>query len=217
MRDSLLQFLTTTNVYDVERDCANAAFEELVKQPPAGLIILDGNAGLGADWPAGVWKSLNGAAVALAIISAPATIEENWPYWKSIFDNIAQQIIDFHGEYRIDPDSAQVIAMHHAVAHLGVSSGRMSVHMAMRQYFTTFAGYEDLLVEERVEMDWPELAEFGSEQFTRGVRSNEEAARQARCRYFFGIDDGHKCLSLVVEQDGRVSFAREINMQSDWG
>lgn len=217
MKGSVVQFLTTTNVYNVEQDCSNAAFMELVKQPPDGLIILDGNAGLGADWPAGIWKSLNGAAVALAIISAPATIEENWPYWKSLFDDIAQKVIDFHGEYRIDRDSAQVIAIHHAVAHFGVVVGQMTVHMAIRQYFMSVAGYEDLLVEDRVEMEWPELAEFGSEQFTRGVRSNEEAARQARCRYFFGIDDGAKCLSIVVEQNGSVSLAREMNTQSHWG
>jgi hypothetical protein len=211
-----MQFLTTTNVYG-PGDHSNEAFLELVKMPPEGVVILDGNAGLGADWPAGVWKSINGAAVALAILSAPSTIKENWPVWKDIFDSIAQQIVEFHGEFRIDRDSAQVIAMHHSVADHGIDPNQMSVHMAFRHFFTTVAGYEDLLNTDRVEMDWPEHGDAGSEEFSRGVRSNEEAARQARCRYIFGIEDGSKCLTIVVDQDGSVLMAKEMNMRSDWG
>jgi hypothetical protein len=211
-----MQFLTTTNVYG-PGDHSNEAFLELVRTPPQGVVILDGNAGLGADWPAGVWKSINGAVVALAIFSAPSTIEENWPIWKEIFDSVAEQVLEFHGEFRIDRDSAQVIAMHHAVATSGFDPERMSVHMAVRHFFTTYAGYEDLLNTDRVEMDWPEHGEFGSEEFSRGVLSNEEAARQARCRYVFGIDDGSKCITIIVEQDGSVSFTEEMNMHSDWG
>ncbi len=211
-----MQFLTTTNVYG-PGDHSNEAFLELVRMPPQGIVILDGNAGLGADWPAGIWKSLNGAAVALAIFAAPSTIEENWPIWKEIFDDIAQQVIEFHGEYRIDRDSAQVIAMHHSVSVCEIDPNRMSVHMAIRHYFTTVAGYEDLLKTDRVDMDWPEHGDYGSEEFSIGVRSNEEAARQARCRYIFGIDDGSKCLTIVVESDGTVSLRREMDMNSAWG
>lgn len=211
-----MQFLTTKNVYG-PGDHSNEAFLNLVRKPPEGVIILDGNAGLGADWPAGIWKSLNGAAVALAILSAPSTIEENWPIWKEIFDRISKQVIDFHGEYRIDRDSAQVLAMHHSVEVHGIEADRMSVHMAIRHYFTGVAGYEDLLITDRVDMDWPEHAEFGSEAFSRGVRSNEEAARQARCRYIFGIDDGENCLTIVVGQDGRILMSEKMDMQSDWG
>lgn len=170
-----MQFLTTTNVYG-PGDHSNEAFLELVRMPPQGIIILDGNAGLGADWPAGIWKSLNGTAVALTIFSAPSTIEENWPVWKEIFDSIAQQVIEFHGEYRIDRDSAQVIAMHHSVAICEIDPKRMSVHMAIRHYFTTVAGCEDLLKTGRVDMDWPKHGDFGSEEFSTGLRSNEEAA-----------------------------------------
>lgn len=211
-----MQFLTTTNVYG-SGDHSNEAFLELVRMPPKGIVILDGNAGLGADWPAGVWKSLNGAAVALAIFAAPSTIEENWPKWKEIFDNIAQQVMEFHGEYRIDRDSAQIIAMHHSVAACEIDPNRLSVHMAVRHYFTTVAGYEDLLQTDRIDMDWPEHGGFGTKEFSIGVRSNEEAARQARCRYIFGIDDGSKCLTIVVESDGTVSLAQEMDMKSDWG
>jgi hypothetical protein len=211
-----MQFLTTTNVYG-PGDHSNEEFLELVRVPPNGIIILDGNAGLGADWPAGIWKSLNGAAIALAIFSAPSTIEENWPAWKELFDNIAQQVIEFHGEFRIDRDSAQVIAMHHGVAECGIDPNRMSVHMAIRHFFTTVPGYEDLLKTNRVDMVWPEHGDFGSEEFSIGVRSNEEAARQARCRYIFGIDDGSKSLTIVVESDGSVSMNQEMNMSSAWG
>jgi len=211
-----MQFLTTTNVYG-PGDHSSEAFLALVRMPPQNIIILEGNAGLGADWPAGIWKSLNGAAVALKIFAAPATIEENWPIWKGIFADISQQIIDFHGEYRIDRDSAQVIAMHHSVAACEVDPNRMSVHMAIRHYFTTVAGYEDLLKADRVDMDWPEHADYGSDDFSIGVRSNEEAARQARCRYIFGIDDGSKCLTIVVESDGTVSMTQEMDMKSAWG
>ncbi len=211
-----MQLLTTTNVYG-PHDRLNEAFLELVRRPPPGIIILNGNAGLGADWPAGIWKSLNGAAVALAILSAPSTIEDNWPVWKEIFDDIAQRVIEFHGEFRIDRDSAQVIAMHHSVITCGIDPKRMSVHMAIRHFFTTVAGYEDLLKTDRVDMDWPEHGDFGSDDFSRGVRSNEEAARQARCRYIFGVDDGSNCLTLVVEQDGSVSMEKGMNMRSDWG
>lgn len=212
-----MQLLTTTNVYDVERDCSNPAFLELVRNPPADAIVLEGNAGLGADWPAGVWKSLNGAAVALAIISAPSTIEENWPRWKSIFNDITQHIIEFHGEYRIDRDSAHVIGIHHAVSQYNLSASKLTIHMAIRHYFASVAGYEDMLKTERTEMDWPESADFGTEPFSQGVRSNEEAARQASCRYIFGIDDGETCLTLVVEQDGSISTTQKLDLKREWG
>jgi hypothetical protein len=211
-----MQFLTTTNVYG-PGDHSNEAFLRLVKNPPQGIVILDGNAGLGADWPAGIWKSLNGLAIALSIFSAPSTIKENWPLWKELFDDIAQRVIEFHGEYRIDRDSAQVIAMHHSVAACGIDANRMSVHMAIRHFFSSFGGYEDLLLTDRVDMYWPEHGDFGSEEFSIGVRSNEEAARQARCRYIFGIDDGSKCITIVVESDGTVSMKRELDMSSAWG
>ncbi|WP_156783300.1 hypothetical protein [Roseovarius nubinhibens] len=211
-----MQLLTTTNVYG-PGDHSNEAFLELVTNPPEGVVVLDGNAGLGADWPAGVWKSLNGAAVALAILSAPSTIEENWPVWKEIFDSIAQKVIEFHGEFRIDRDSAQVIAMHHSVAVCGIDPNSMSVHMAIRHFFTSYPGYEDLLKTDRIDMDWSGNADFGSEAFSHGVRSNEEAARQARCRYIFGINDGSSCLTVVVEQNGNVSMSAAMDMQSSWG
>jgi len=211
-----MQFLTMTNVYG-PGDHSNEKFLELVRVPPQGIIILDGNAGLGADWPAGIWKSLSGAAVALTIFSAPSTIEENWPKWKELFDNVAQQVIEFHGEFRIDRDSAQVIAMHHSVTACGIDPNQMSVHMAIRHFFATVAGYEDLLKTDRVDMDWPEHGDFGSEEFSIGVRSNEEAARQARCRYVFGIYDGSKCLTVVVESDGTISMTREMDMNCAWG
>ncbi len=211
-----MQLLTTTNVYGPYDD-SNESFLELVRRPPQGIIILNGNAGLGADWPAGIWKSLNGAAVALAILSAPSTIQDNWPVWKSIFDDIAQRVIEFHGEFRIDRDSAQVVAMHHSVNTFGLDPKRMTVHMAIRHFFTGTAGYEDLLKTDRVDMDWPEHGDLGSDEFSRAVRSNEEAARQARCRYIFGVEDGSNCLTIVVEQDGSVSMEKGMNMRSDWG
>ena len=210
-----MQLLSTTNVYG-PGDHSNVQFLKLVESPPTGIIILDGNAGLGADWPAGIWKSLNGAAIALAILSAPSTIEENWPRWKEIYDDLVQQVLDFHGEYRIDRDSAQVIALQHAVAMEGLEPSKISVHLAIRHYYSTVAGYEDLLKTERVDMNWPEYGDFKSKEFSQGVRSNEEAARQARSRYIFGIEDGSKCVTVVVEADGTVSLSKEFNMNSDW-
>lgn len=212
-----MQLLTTKRVYDVEGDQSNLDFLKLVESPPPGVIILDGNAGLGADWPAGIWKSLNAAAIALAVFSAPSSIEENWPRWKAIYDEITHAMMEFHGEFRIDRDTAQMIAMQNAVAVHGLSPRRLDVHMAIRHYFSSFAGYEDLLTTDRVEMDWPDQADFGTKEFSKGVRSNEEAARQARCRYLFGISDGSQCLTICVEQDGSVSLEKSLDMNADWG
>ncbi|MCF6432905.1 hypothetical protein, partial [Leisingera sp. MMG026] len=122
---------------------------------------------------------LNAMAIALAIFSAPSTIEDNWPRWKEIYDSVAAQVIQWHGEFSIDRDSAQVIAMHHAVSALGLEAAQLSVHMAIRHFFTTVAGYEDLLTTERHVMDWSHDGEFGSEGFSIGIKSTEEAARQA--------------------------------------
>ncbi|MDA8585865.1 hypothetical protein N9L47_06275 [Rhodobacteraceae bacterium] len=212
-----MQLLTTTGVYDVEGDRSNPDFLRLVQTPPDGIVVLDGNAGLGADWPAGVWKSLNAAAIAIAILSAPATFEENWPRWKEIYDKVVGQILEFHGEFRIDRDTAQILAINHAIKEVGLNPGTISFHMAIRHYFTTFAGYEDLLETNRIEMDWPEKAEFGSNEFSHAIKSTEEAARQAACRYILGLDDGIKCITLVVEENGTVSLSSELNLGRDWG
>lgn len=211
-----MQLLTTTRVYDSENDQMDVYFMSLVNSPPSGFLVLDGNAGLGADWPAGIWKSVQGIAVALSIISAPSTIKENWPLWKSIFEELTQKVIEIHGEYRIDRDTAHVIAIHHAVFQENLRSDRLSVHMAIRHYFSSVAGYEDLLITDRLIMDWPD-GEYGTEAFSQGVRSNEEAAKQARCRYIFGIEDGYNCLTLIIEQDGTISGAKKLNMDSSWG
>lgn len=212
-----MQLLTTTRVYDVPNDQSDPEFLELVQSPPNGVIIYDGNAGLGADWPAGVWTSLNAMVIALAIFDAPSTIEENWPKWKAIYDSVAEQVMEFHGEFRIDRDSAQVIAMQCAVAELGLEAQRFSVHMATRHFFTTVPGYEDLLNSPRQVMEWSDNLNPSREEFSNGVRSNEEAARQACCRYIFGIADDTKSFTIVVEQSGEVSFVKDFDMNRNWG
>lgn len=212
-----MQILTTKNVYDIEKDETSFDFLELLRNPPDGLMVQEGNAGLGADWPAGVWTSLNAMAIALAIFNAPSTIEENWPRWKAIYDSVVEQVIERHGDFSIDRDSAQLIAMHYAASELGLMPERLNVHMAIRHFFTTVAGFEDLLKTKRHVMDWSQDGEFGSEEFSNGVRSNEEAARQAICRYIFGITDDRTCFTIVIERDGSISFERDLNMSKDWG
>lgn len=210
-----MQLLTTKNVYDLENEDTAPSFRKLLESPPEGIIIQDGNAGLGADWPVGIWTSLNAMAIALTIFSAPSTIEENWPRWKEIYDNMVEQVVEWHGEFSIDRDSAQIIAMQYAVSELGIDAINLSVHMAIRQFFTTVAGYEDLLNAERQVMDWSQEGEFGSEGFSTGVRSTEEAARQAICRYVFGISDDSKCVTIIVEKDGSISFESDFNISKD--
>lgn len=212
-----MQLLSTKNVYNAENDKTLTDFLKILRSPPDGITIQDGNAGLGADWPAGVWTSFNAMAIALAIFDAPSTIETNWPRWKAIYDNVAEQVMEWHGDFSIDRDTAQLIAMHHAVSELFLQPKFLSVHMAIRHFFVGFPGFEDLLETERQVMDWSRGGEIGSEEFSIGVRSNEEAARQAICRYLFGIGDQRKCVTLVVEQDGSVSLSQELDLNNDWG
>ena len=212
-----MQLLTTTNVYDVENDFTDLDFLKIVENPPTGYLVIDGNAGLGADWPARIWKNLNGIAIALAIISAPSTIEDNWPKWKEIFDDLTQKVLEFHGEYRIDRDTAHILALHYAVNKCGLKPDTLSIHMAVRHFSSSYPGYEDLLECERLEMNWFDLSPHGSKEFQHGVRSNEEAAKQACCRYIFGIQDFGKCVTIVVEQDGTISFARAFDLNREWG
>jgi len=204
-------------VYDKENDQSDPEFLKLVRSPPNEIIIHDGNAGLGADWPAGVWTSLTAMTIALTIFDAPSTIDENWPKWKAIYDSVVEQVMEFHGEFKIDRDSAQVIAMHHAVAELGLEAPRLSVHMAIRHFFTTIPGYEDLLTSPRQVMQWSDTSNPSSEEFSNSVQSNEEAARQASCRYVYGIADDSKSFTIVVEQNGDISFANDFDMTREWG
>ncbi|WP_416882184.1 hypothetical protein [Marivita sp.] len=212
-----MQLLSTKNVYDVEADSGNKDFLRLVQNPPEGIVVLDGNAGLGADWPAAIWQSASAAAIALSIIGAPSTIEENWPKWLAIYESVRSMVLDFHGEYRVDRDTAQVLAMHHAVQALGLEADTLEIHLAVRHYFTTVAGYEDLLATERVMMDWPDHAEYGSPEFSLGVKSNEEAAKQAICRYVFGVKSRNGCFTVVVESNGKISYSEPLVLEKQWG
>jgi hypothetical protein len=205
-----MQLLAVKNVYGDEDDCLNSAFVRLLEDPPSGFLILDGNAGLGADWPAAIWKSTQALTIALAVFSAPSTIKENWPLWKDIFDSAVNLMLEFHGEFRIDRDSAQMIAMHHAVAVVGMKAENLNVHMAVRHFRQSGCSYQDLLVDDRFDMQWPDHGEHGSEEFSQGVQSNEEASKQAICRYIFGINDLETCRTIVVEQDGTVSLSVEL-------
>lgn len=205
-----MQLLAVAGVYDPGSDSFSEAFQRLVHTPPSGFVVLEGNAGLGADWPAAIWKSAQALAVAVTIISAPATIKENWPIWKEIFDQATEYMLEHHGEFRIDRDTAQVLAIQHAVAELGMDATELMVHLAIRHYHQSIGGYEDLLLTERVDMDWIEGSEWGSTEFSAGVRSNEEAARQVLCRYVFGIGDLSRSQTIVVEMDGTVSFEKKL-------
>lgn len=201
-----MQFIAVSNVYGDEGDNFNKNFLRLLENPPDGFEVLEGNAGLGADWPAAIWKSATALTIALTVFSAPATIKENWPLWKEIYDEATVLMLGFHGEVRIDRDSAQMIAMHHAIEVLGLSAANLTIHLAIRHYRHSCAGYQDLLNEARVDMYWPD-GEIGSEEFSQGVRSNEEAAKQVVSRYIFGVEDFESCMTVVVEQDGSVSLS----------
>lgn len=204
-----MQLLAVRNICQEESDCFEAAFLKLLESPPAGFEVLEGNAGLGADWPAAIWKNANALAIALAVFSAPSTIKENWPIWKSFFDQAVTLMMEFHEEFRIDRDTAQMIAMHQAVEVLGMHAENLNVHMAIRHYRQGCGSYQDLLVEARVDMVWPE-GEHGSAAFSQGVRSNEEAARQAVSRYIFGIEELETCKTIIIEMDGKVSLSAEL-------
>ena len=204
-----MQLLAVQNIYQEEGDCFEAAFLKLLESPPTGFEVIEGNAGLGADWPAAIWKNANALAIALAVFSAPSTIRENWPFWKSLYDQAVTLMMEFHEEFRIDRDTAQMIAMHHAVEVLGMNADNLNVHMAIRHYRQSCGNYQDLLVEERVDMVWP-AGEYGSDAFSQGVRSNQEAARQAVSRYVFGIEDLETCKTIIIEMDGTVSLSAEL-------
>lgn len=204
-----MQLLATEGIYGLEGDFTNDRFLRLVNNPPSDFRVLEGNAGLGADWPAAIWRSATGLSLALSILAAPATLEENWPKWKAIFDNMIGFMRDFHGEFRIDRDTAQVIALHQAIYNEGLNACDINMHLAIRHYTTGVGGYEDLLMEDRIDMSWP-LDECGPAAFSHGVRSNQEAAKQACCRYIFGISDLRDCRTIVVESDGSISFCSRL-------
>ncbi len=205
-----MQLLAVSNVYGEEADTIHTDLLALVENPPTGLIVIVGNAGLGADWPVAIWKSAQALTIALTVFSAPNTIKENWPHWKEIYDNAVSLMLEFHGEYRIDPNSAQMIAIHHAVDVLGINADQLEVHMAVRHFRQNCCSYESLLNSRRIDMLWSESAEFGSDEFSKAVQSTAEAAKQATCRYIFGISDFEGCKTIVVEQDGTVSLSADL-------
>jgi hypothetical protein len=67
-----------------------------------------------------------------------------------------------------------------------------------------------LLADKRVDLVWPDSGEFGTPEFFVGVGSNEEAAKQAVCRYIFGLEDLHGCFTIIVESDGSISLAEAL-------
>jgi hypothetical protein len=206
-----MQLLAFGNVYDEANDRLQDDFVRLTQNPPSEFEVLEANAGMGADWPGALWTNAQGIAVALAIFSAPATIEQNWPTWKRLYDQATALMLEFHGEFRIDRDTAQVIAIEHAVVKLGMRADSLTIHMAIRHFRQYGNFYQDLLADERIDMSWVTLAEQGRVEVSPNViKSTEEAARQAICRYVFGIGDTHSCTTLVVEQDGRVTFSADL-------
>ena len=205
--------LITANIYDYERDDVCAAFTELIDQPPEGLVILEGNAGKGADWPVGIVRSAQALAVAWAVFSAPNTFEENWPIWKEIYDETRRFVIERFGDVRVDRDSAQMIALHHAIQFLSVRPDEVEIHMAFRQSVISGVGsYEDLLNSKRITMEWPDFSVRGDKYYLKGVESLDEAAKQTVARYFFGISDISSVTSLVVEMNGSVSFSGRLEV-----
>jgi len=198
-------------VYDEEQDDFSLDFRNLSGEPPADLVFVEGNAGLGADWPVGVVKSAKALAIAYAVFAAPSTIKENWPIWLEIYQQTTDLISAKLGNYSIDRDTAQMLAMHHAVDVLNLNPNHLETHMAIRHYrLNGHGGYDDLINEERVDLSWPQPSGYGSEDYSIGVRSLQEAAKQASARYIFGIHDGHDLFSIVVEQTGEVSFSKVL-------
>jgi hypothetical protein len=198
--------LITTGAYDYSAD----DFRDLSGVLPFDLEVLEGNAGLGADWPVGVFKSAQALALAIAVFSAPSTFKENWPLWKEIFDASSQLVLERFKDLRVDRDTAQMIAMHHAIESIGVRPDWLEIHMAIRHFDTGVGGYDDLLKTERVVLSWPEYAERGDRNFLLGVDSLSEAAKQAVSRYVFGITDFSGQYTVIVERDGRISFSSAL-------
>ena len=199
--------LISAHIYSEEIDDIDERLKELIRNPPHGFEVIEGNAGRGADWPVAVVKSASALAIALSVFSAPKTIKENWPIWKEIFDEAATILTEKFEDLRIDRDTAQMIAMHHAVEVLGVSQDWLEVHMAIRHYDNGIGSYEDLINTPRVIMDWPDYSSRGDQNFLKGVNSLDEASKQAKSRYIFGITDYSGSYTIVVERDGTISFS----------
>jgi len=202
--------LISAHIYGDEVDDIDKKFKALIENPPHGLEIIEGNAGRGADWPVGVFKCANALAIALTVFSAPRTIQDNWPIWKELFDKSSNLIIENFNDLRIDRDSAQMIAMNHAVEVLGVNPEWLEVHMAIRHFHAGVGSYEDLMKVKRVVMEWPNYKNRGDESFLKGIDSLEEASKQAIARYIFGITDYSGSYTIIVEKDGSISFASSI-------
>jgi hypothetical protein len=203
--------LISAHIYSDELDDIDQKLRTMIERPPAGLEIFEGNAGRGADWPVAVFRSASAFTIALTVFGAPKTIKENWPIWKDMFDKASSVVIEKFNDLRIDRDSAQMIAMNHAVEVLGVQPEWLEVHMAIRHFDIGVGDYEDLLNTKRVVMEWPDFHERGDINFIKGVESVEEASKQAKARYIFGITDYLGSYTIIVEKDGTVSFAEILS------
>jgi hypothetical protein len=194
-----MQILATDNFWrDDGSDSVSDAIKAILEQPFEGIEIEEVNAGLGADWPAIVWRSLQGATVTLTILSAPATIEENWPKWKEVFDSLIDKVTIIHQTFYIDHESAQLISLKHASTFSRLRHDFIRIDFAFRHYSQNAEGLIDELVQKE------------SDVIDNTVSGNMEAARQVNCRYLFGISDCRQSLTIIVERDGTVSYCARL-------
>ncbi|MFM9861727.1 hypothetical protein RUR49_24965 [Pseudoxanthobacter sp. M-2] len=191
-----MQVLALNRKWAEDDDLLSSDFSLAGSVAPPSFDVQLVDAGLGASLPTILFSCANAAALALAIFSAPKTIKENWPEWKSIYDSITSKVSSIYDEYSIDRDSAAIIAIHE-VFELTAGAGDLFVDFVLRHYSDLSTGYEDVSIVKVVIAD-------------SGVEGNIQASRQVRCRYIVGVSAEVSRYTVLVEKTGLVSFCRLI-------
>ncbi len=166
------------------------------EKPPSGFSGAYADAGMGASFPRIILQSASAFAIAMSIMGAPSTIDENWPKWKAYFDEVIEFIEENFDDYSIDPETAEVMAIKAVRDKVG-KSGNLVVDFR----YWHIAELEAFLAK---------IVPTKSFRITTSAEGNVAASCQIRCRYIFGISQNFQRFTVLVERNGTVSFIEEI-------
>jgi hypothetical protein len=180
-----------------EREEERAEFERklyaLAQSSFPGFHLEDVDAGPSASIPG--WLVAAGA-VGWFIFTAPATIAENLPLWKTGFDKVVQFASDLELDFSIDMHDAAASAILECSKSFSWDEGSVEI-IGCTRHSRNLNGVWSYYV------DLNDISEPSD-----SMAKHEEACRQFDCRYIFLVRKSFDAATIIVDRKGQCEFSR---------
>lgn len=167
----------------------------LARERLPNVVIEEVDAGPSASVPG--W-AISIGAIGWFIFSAPATISENLPLWKSGFTKIVELASELDLDFSIDLHDAAASAILECSQQFSWSDSEIEIISCTRHSRNLNGIWSDYVLAAEIQepADW--------------VEKHHEACKQLECRYTFLVRKSYDSATIVIDRKGRCEFAKML-------